>query len=150
MEDTKTVIEINGVKMEVDLRHAKRIDTLVVGSKVKLLIKESGYSSVSNNVYSGVVVGFEPFQDMPTIIVCYLDLGYQETTLKFAYINDKSNDKYDLIVSIDDELPVQKQDVLSRIDREIEKKKVEIEDLERKRDYFLKHFTQYFESTETI
>lgn len=139
----KTVIEINGVKMEVDLRHAKRIDNLMVGTKVKLLIK-SDYSQPE--VRCGVVVGFEPFDSLPTIIVCYLQVNYSEAKLEFAYINSDSKKKYDIVVSIDDELPVQKQDVLSRIDREIEKKNEEIADLGRKRDYFLKHFNKYFET----
>lgn len=34
-----TIIEINGVKLEIDLRHAKRIDNLRVGDTVKVLRK---------------------------------------------------------------------------------------------------------------
>ena len=36
-EDNKRIIEINGIKMEVDLRNAKRIDTFKVGDPVKVL-----------------------------------------------------------------------------------------------------------------
>lgn len=138
----KQIIEINGIKMEVDLRHATRLDTFKVGSKVKLLYKDS----YNNAVHSGVVVGFEPFAEMPTIVVCYLETTYSEAKLKFAYVNEKSRDKYELIASIDDELPIQKADVLSQMDKEIEKKREEIADLERKRGYFLKHFNAYFEA----
>lgn len=140
----KQIIEVNGIKMEVDMRHARRVDHIVVGTKVKVLVKAS-YGEPE--VHTGVVVGFEQFQTMPTIIVCYLKVDYSSCELKFAYINAKSGDKYEIVVSIDDELPIQKQDVLSKIDREIEKKRVEIEDMERKRDYFLRHFNTYFEAS---
>lgn len=136
------VIEINGVKMEVDMRHAKRIDTMRVGTKVKVLIK-SDYSAPA--VHSGVVVGFEPFESIPTIIVCYLDVSYSDATLKFAYINKDTKDKYDIVVSVDEELPITKSDVLAKMDREIEKHKESIADLELKRSYFLANFNQYFE-----
>ena len=38
MENTKTQIEINGVKLEVDLRNATRIDEFKVGDNVKVKI----------------------------------------------------------------------------------------------------------------
>ena len=139
------VIEINGVKMEVDLRHAKRIDHLRVGTKVKVLLKDT-YSK--GEVVPGVVVGFEPFDSLPTIIVCYLHISYSDCQLKFAYVNKDSHDKYEIIISIDDELPIKKEEVLSKLDREIEKHKADIEDLERKRDYFLSNFNMYFSKQE--
>lgn len=143
--DNKTVIEINGIKMEVDLRHARRVDNITVGTKVKVLVKGS-YTEPT--VHTGVVVGFEAFTEMPTIIVCYLQIDYNGCELKFAYINNKSVDKYDIVVSVDDELPIKKQDVLARLDKEIEKKRTEIEDIERKRTYFLQHFNRYFEQVQ--
>ena len=33
MSNEKTIIEVNGVKLEVDLRQAKRIETLQVGTR---------------------------------------------------------------------------------------------------------------------
>lgn len=145
-EENKTVIEINGIKMEVDLRHATRVDTLAVGSKVKLLQKAASYSSTE--VYPGVVVGFEPFKDLPTIIVCYLKASYGDASLEFAYINSETTEKYDIVVSVDEELPIEKSDVLSKMDKEITKKKTEIENIELKRRYFLEHFNKYFEPSE--
>lgn len=139
----KQIVEINGIKMEVDMRHATRIDTMVVGSKVKLLVK-SDYGSPE--VFSGVVVGFENFKDLPTIIVCYLNVSYNEAKLQFAYINSDSVKKYDMVASVDDELPINKSDVLSRMEKEIAKKEEEIADLQRKRDFFLQHFSRYFEA----
>ena len=38
--EEKRIIDINGMKMEVDLRTAKRIDTFKVGDNVKVLATE--------------------------------------------------------------------------------------------------------------
>lgn len=143
MNENMHTIEINGVKLEVDLRTAKRIDTFAIGTKVKLLRKKTPYQDMK--VFPGVIVGFEPFDSLPTIIVAYMDVDYSNAKLEFAHINAASGEKWDLIASIDDDLPVQKQDVLSRMDREIEVKRNEIAEIERKRDYFLSHFNRYFE-----
>lgn len=56
MENGKTIIEVNGVKLEVDLRTARRIDEIRIGDRVKVLIK--GYSDYK--VHAGTVIGFEP------------------------------------------------------------------------------------------
>jgi hypothetical protein len=138
----KTIVEINGVKMEVDLRHAKIVhENIRVGSKVKLLEK-STYGAPS--VYPAVVVGFEPFTDLPTIIVCYVKTSYSDSGIHFAYINAKSGEKWDMVPSVDDELPINKTDVLSFFDREADKKSAELREIEAKRDFFLRHFNRYF------
>lgn len=149
MNETQ-IIEINGVKMEIDMRHAKVMqENIRVGTRVKLLMRESLYGSgnKTTKVFPGVVVGFEPFKDLPTIIVCYLEHSYSEANLKFAYVNSDSQEKYDMIVSVDDELPIAKADVVSKIEREVDRKREEIADLEMKRDYFLRHFNRWFEAT---
>ena len=142
METERTIVEVNGVKMEVDLRHARIVhENIKVGSKVKLLAK-SDYSGPT--VYAGVVVGFEPFESLPTIIVAYVKDGYNDSGLAFAHINAKSSDKYDLVPSLDDELPIKKADVLAQFDRKIDKARAELETVEAQRDYFLRHFNRYF------
>lgn len=143
-ENTKQVIEINGVKMEVDTRYARRIDTFQVGTKVKLLEKQSVYGGSDTKVYSGVIVGFEPFETLPTIIVCYLEHDYASANVKFAYVNTATDKKWEIVASLDDDLPIQRADVLAKIDRELLKKADEIADLERRRAYFLQNFAAYF------
>lgn len=146
METEMMTVEINGVKMEVDMRHAKVVhENIKVGSRVKLLAKGSSYAGPS--VYAGVVVGFEPFKDLPTIVVAYVSNGYGETEfIKFAYINPskESVDKWDMIPSLDDDLPVRKGSILDGIDREIVKHQQEIIALKHKRVYFLSNFGAYF------
>lgn len=136
----KTIIEVNGVKLEVDLRTAKRIDTLQVGDRVRVLTKESG----KHQVYHGTVIGFEPFENLPTIIVCYLEKDYWGAKIKFLYYNAQSTD-VELIASIDnDQLAIEKSSVLKTMDSEIQKKRNELDDLEAKRGYFLDNFRAYF------
>lgn len=139
MNEETTVIEINGIKMEVDLRHAKRVENFRVGSKVKILNKE--YSS--HKVFHGIVVGFDNFKNLPTIIVAYLDISYSSTELKFAYINAE-NDKTELVLSIDDEFPINRSDVLEQFRKERAQLQEKLDDVNRKEAYFLRHFNQYF------
>ncbi len=146
MEDRK-VIEINGVKLEVDMRTATRVDLFRVGSKVKLL-KKDNYGSPS--IWPGVVVGFEPFESLPTIIVAYVEHGYSSVELNFANINAsaKSKEAYELVMSIDDTLPVDKADVLEVFNRKRSTLESEIEVINQKESYFLRHFGQYFKNEE--
>jgi ribosomal protein L19 len=83
----KTIVEINGVKLEVDLRTAKTVEEYRVGDTVKLLKKEYGDSYKS---YAGMIVGFDPFISLPTIIVAYIDQSYSGVDIKFDYLNAKS------------------------------------------------------------
>ena len=62
-DEHKKIIEINGVKLEVDLRMAKVIDSYRIGESVKVLEKYySGYT-----VSYGAIIGFTDFQKQPTI-----------------------------------------------------------------------------------
>lgn len=141
-DQSKKIIEVNGIKMEVDLRHARRVDTFRVGDRVKLLKKADGYGT-ETKVYSGVIAGFEQFESLPTIIVAYVEVDYSGANIKTAYINTQ-NEKYEIVADSDESLPIEKGAVLQKIDREIEKKHDEIRDLELKRDYFNKMFGKCF------
>jgi hypothetical protein len=143
-EELKT-IEINGVKFEVDLREAKQINTLRVGDRCRVLVKND-YGD--DKVHAGVVIGFEPFQSRPTVIVVYVDGSYNRD-MKFAYINATSKN-YELIKSVDDDAKaLDKEDVLRSFDRDIATKQREIADLEEKRSYFLRKFATCWEPVAT-
>lgn len=133
-----TIIEVNGVKLECDLRVAKRIDTLKVGTRVKVLAKE--YSS--HRVYPGVVIGFEPFRKLPTILVAYVESSYATAKVKVVSINAKSED-VELVASIDDEL-IERQEILALFDKQIADKRQEIAALEEQKSYFLTKFATYW------
>ena len=138
--DTTRIIEVNGIKLEVDLRQATRIDEFKVGDRVKLLKKEYGDKYVP---YVGVIVGFDNFKTHPTIIVAYIKTDYNTASILFEYINSSSTDieltgveKYDI--------PFTKADVLDKLDKEILKKEEEVKDMATKRKYFLDMFGKYF------
>jgi hypothetical protein len=136
----KRIIEINGSKFEIESAELLSISSLKVGDCVKLLKKEySDYRS-----YPAIVVGFDPFKNLPTIIVAYLVIDYASATLKFAYINAESKDVE--VCHIDEhDMAFDKSSVISQFDREIEKKKLEMQDIENKKKYFLTQFGKYFE-----
>ena len=139
MENEKQVIEINGIKMEVDLRHAKRIDTFRVGDPVKILIAEG------KEVKAGIIVSFEEFKELPTIVVAYINSDYYHTGLKFAYINSKSSSEYEIILSDRDTLlSIDKASIVAKMDDEISKTEIEINEMKRKKEFFLKRFGVYF------
>lgn len=136
-----TVIEINGVKLEVDLRNAKRIDNLKVGDRVKILRKESGYSEFK--VHHGMLIGFDEFKERPTLVCAYMDTGYNGG-LKFLYYNSESKD-CEVIASRDaDMIGIEKDSVLRTMDREIATKESELQGLRDKKTYFLAHFNSYW------
>lgn len=145
MENTKRIVEIDGVKIEVDLRTAKKVENYRVGDNVKVLVK--GYSN-TYTVHPGVIVGFDDFQKLPTISVAYLETGYNSAEIKFAALNAQSSEESKIEISpMDDvhELHFKKADVLNIMDGHIEKKNEERRDLERKKAYFEKYFGMYFE-----
>ena len=57
-QEQKRIIEVNGVKMEIDLRNAKVVENYKVGDYVKVLIKE--YNSYKS--YIGNIIGFDNFE----------------------------------------------------------------------------------------
>lgn len=92
--DTKKIIEVNGVKMELDARTASvsSVDTYRVGDSVTLLLSEQSYGSAKRTkVLPGVIVDFANFTGNPTIIVCYLTDDYNPE-LKMAYINKENSE----------------------------------------------------------
>jgi hypothetical protein len=147
MNTETTIVEINGVKMEVDLRKARVIhDNIKIGSRVKLLEK-SAYGGPE--VFAGIVAAFEPFESLPTIIVAYIKNGYGETDfVNFAYINasTKSKEKWEMVPSQDDDMPIARENILTGFEREIQKREQEIHGLNARRDYFIRNFGAYFAS----
>lgn len=139
---SKQIIEINGVKLEVDLSTAKRIDEFRVGDTVKVLIKETNYAGETDRIYPGVIVGFEAFASKPTIVVAYIDVTYSSVYIKYLYYN--SDCKAEIIHAEFDEVPFVKSQVIDFLDREIAKKEEELAESKRKKAYFLNQFATSF------
>lgn len=136
--DEKRIVEIDGVKIEVDLRTAKRVDTYKVGDNVKLLCKE--YSDYK--VRPGIIVDFAEFQELPTIVIAVFNEGSWSSTpsIEFVYYNEKTADKTEIVPATEDEIRLTKDGVIEKFEREIQKKKNEYTDLQNQLEYFKKHF----------
>lgn len=140
MDENKKIIEINGIKMEIDLRTAKVVDNFKVGDTVKVLTK--GYSDYKSHV--GMIVGFDEFKNLPTIVVAYLSVDYSSTAISFVYINSESKDVE--ICKINDwDIPYSKQQILDRMQVEIDRKEQEVNELISKKEVFLTMFGKYFD-----
>ena len=138
--DFLRIIEINGIKVEVDLRTAKRVDQFKVGDGVKVLKKK--YSD-SYESYFGMIVGFDEFKNLPTIIIAYLSTSSYDATINFEYINSLTKD-VEICPHAPEDLGIEKEHIIDKFNREREKKMAEISDLDRKKAYFENMFGKYF------
>lgn len=140
--ENKKVIEINGVKLEVDMRYARRIDSFRVGDSVKILKKkDESYSSSKDEVFPGMIVDFANFKELPTLIIAYYKEGGWSSppTIDFLYYNENATD-FDIVYCDENELSVSEQSIIQQFDRRIEEKERELADLKNKKEYFITHF----------
>ena len=142
----KRIVEINGVKLEIDLRTATRVESFKIGDQVKVLVKQYGESYSS---YFGVIVGFDEFKALPTIIVAYLNTESwgSGSPLRFVYLNSATKDT-EICAQEPFDIGVEKSEVLAQFDREILKKETELKELEQKKKYFVEMFGRYFPEIE--
>ncbi len=137
----KQIVEINGVKFEVDMSKAKLISEFCIGDKVNVLVKEYN----DKKVYPGIIVGFDNFKDLPTITIAYFQIGYNEALIKFVHFNSESKD-VDIAPCRESDLIFGYGDVIKKMEREITLKEKEVEDLIRKKNYFIDNFNKHFEA----
>lgn len=138
----KTLIEVNGVKMEVDMRYARRIDELHIGDRVKVL-KKHGYGN-EFAVFPGIIVGFEPFQKLPTIVVAYVEDSYSKAEIKFLHFNEKC--EAEIVHAADEDFHVDRDSIIARFNRDIAAKQREIETIEEQRRYFETNFRAFWQA----
>lgn len=138
MSEDKRIIEINGVKLEVDMRSARRIDEFRVGDTVKVLDRRDG----KNEMRSGVITDFANFKELPTMIVAiYKEGSYWNSrpTIEFISFNAETEDIEIVGVSAE-EIMVSHETIVQKFDDEIAKKRDELNDLIIRRDTFIKYF----------
>lgn len=136
----KTIVEVNGIKLEVDLRYARRIDEIRIGDRVKVLKKQyDGFK-----VHPGIVIGFEPFQQLPTIVCAYIDQDWSKAEMKFLHFNAKAED-VEIVHAADEDFHVDRNAIMARFDKEIATKEREIESIREQRRYFETNFRAYWE-----
>ena len=144
MDENTRVIEVGGVKLEVDLRHANVIEKFRVGDGVKILTKK--YTD-SYETHPGAIIGFDNFKERPTIIVAYVDAGYSTAEVKMAYINKDTADTELVPVCEGDFLQIEKSRIEDMLDQQILRAEQTVEDVRAKKAYFLKYFGKLFEET---
>lgn len=137
----KRIIEINGVKLEVDLRTALQVEQYSIGDKIKVLIKDYGNNFKS---YPGMIVGFDNFVNLPTVIIAYLDREYSKPDIKFCYFNSKTENA-EIAPAHNFELDLQKFNFIVEMDEQIKAKQRELEDLYKKKEFFINNFQKHFE-----
>lgn len=137
MDDNKRIIEINGVKLEVDLRSARRIDEFRVGDSVKVLDNRSG----KNEMKAGVITDFANFKELPTMIVAVYKAGdyWSKPSIEFITFNSET-EGIEIVGVSAEEIIVSRETVVQKFDDEIAKKRDELNDLIIKRDTFVKYF----------
>ena len=130
----RRIIEINGVKIDVDLREATAVEMMKVGAPVRVLRKEYGGTY---KAYSGVVIGFDQFKNLPTISIAYIDTTYSDADVKFLAFNAETKETE--VISADEASLVafDEKDALEALDRKIEKAERELKDAQTKRAYFI-------------
>ena len=140
MDETKRIVEINGVKLEVDLSTARVIEEYKIGQNVKVLLKEySEWKAVP-----GVITEFVNFQNQPTIVIAIFKEDYSGCTIEFVYYNENNSEKYELAPCCEHELKLNKERAVDKFNTKIEEYKSKIAELEAKRNYFVKYFDKNF------
>ena len=137
-------IEIDGVKVAVDMRTVKKIDVYRVGDNVKVLKK----SYDEYHTYSGVIVDFVNFKELPAIVVAYFNQDYSGTSIEFETITKDTKD-IEIAPCLPHELSINKNRVIDKFNYEIEQQQHKVDELKAKRDYFLENFGKFFEEEKT-
>jgi len=137
--EERRIIEVNGIKLEVDLSTARVVDNYRIGDQVKVLVKDY----LEYKSFAGVIIGFDNFKERPTIIIAYLRLDYSEASIKFIYFNSDTKEA-EICPANPRDIPFDKNRVMELLDRKITKTEEELSDLKNKKDYFLTEFGKYF------
>lgn len=133
-------IEIDGIKVAVDMRTVKKIDTYRIGDNIKVLKKN--YDNYQT--YSGVIIDFVNFKERPAIVIAYFDQSYSGTDIRFETITKDTKD-IEIAPCLPHELSINKNRVIDKFNYEIEQQQHKVDELKAKRDYFLENFGKFFE-----
>ena len=128
-------IELKGQSFEVMTQAVVR-NTIKVGDRLRIL-KKSAYSDAV--VCDGIVIGFEPFKTLPSIVIAYIEDMYTTTDVKFLIWNDSTKD-VEIAVATDGLFEKNLSHYASKIEAKIEKLYHEARELRQKLDYMKSKF----------
>lgn len=137
-----TEVEVQGMKFMVDMDTAKRIDSYKVGDPVKVLVKKYSDEYVA---YYGMVIGFDNFENLPTIVIAYFESSNfsADAELKMIHLNDQSKGA-EICHATDAEITLNPQAVVDKMNRGIAEARFKIMELENRKKFFLTNFSQVF------
>ena len=141
MSQNKQIVEINGVKLEIDLTEAKVINNYKIGDNIKVLIKD--YSTYESHV--GAIIGFDNFKNLPSINIAYVKTKYDSAEVRMITYNNESKDVEICPLSNPAEINFDKANITDLLQREILKKEEELAECKYKLKYFLTSFNKSFE-----
>ena len=140
----ETIIEINGVKMSVDLSKAKVINEYKVGDYVKILVKVYEHSY---KTYLGNIIAFDNYQETPTIVIAYVKNEYSSASIEYIHFNKGTKD-IEITPLNDWDVPLRKSIVMEQFNKEILKKEQELKELRNKAQMFEQLFAKWFDKDE--
>ena len=134
------IIDVNGVKFELRDAEVKEVRTYKIGDPVRILRKN--YDD-KTEVYHGVIIDFIEFDGLPTIEVMYFSNSYNSVEIEVAFVNSK-NTQY-MIAPASRHVPeIDLSFVTDVINKEIQKKELQIAELKSKLEHFLKKYKEAY------
>lgn len=140
----KRIVEINGVKLEVDLREAVTVESYKCGDLVKILVPAYGDEF---KAHAGVIIGFDDFKEHPAIVVAYLAASYGEAKIEMAYVCDGS--KVEITHASPCDVPFSKKQIDDLLDKNIADQQKSLDEALWRKQQFEEWFGKYFEPAET-
>jgi len=146
--ENKRVVEINGVKVEVDLRTAKVVEHFKVGDPVRVFHPKQDFSDAA--IRPGVIVGFCEFDKTPAIQILELEVSYSGVSFNTVVIAEGINNNLQIAPYNKFEGIVSKADVVTRLDRMIQKAELDLSELMMKKKYFIDNFAKAFDEIVSV
>lgn len=140
MNEDKRIIEIDGVKLEVDLRTARRIDSFKVGDNVKVLKETYGCWEA----LPGAIVGFTEFPTHPALEILVMTNDGDVKFITYAAPKDGQKQTIEIAPFNSFEMLIDRASIMAKLNRAVEQKESELRDATAKRDAFIKTFDKVF------
>jgi uncharacterized protein YqkB len=141
----KKIIEVNGVKLEIDMRYAKSIETYHVGDSVKIFEKQSYGNKM--NVYPGIIIGFaEGNNGNAGIEILYIKNEYSTPEIKSAIICNGVDNEFSLAHLSEYDDIFKKDEIVKSFNRKIEELELNLASMINKKALFIEQFSKSFEA----
>lgn len=136
------LISFGNAFFSANVLQIKKIESYSIGDAIKVLKKKGSYTDAK--VTPGVIVSFDEFKSHKAIVVMLLEEDYSSANIEFITIQE-NDEKYEFIPYDGMSAMFQKDTVVQKFDRMIEKKQMELTELQAKRSYFVQGFAAAFD-----